>query len=238
MVENSTASYDMVAEEYYDSVRHPTCANFRQLSARYLSKQLETRRLDGSLAEVGCGRSLLAELIEGKRSMDGVVLTDQSEAMLRYSDRYASMGASLLVSDARDIWRSLSNLALVVASLADPYNEPAFWKSVFKCLAPGGEVMCTLPSFQWARIFRGRTHSPIEVAEFTLRDGQRHFLPSFILSLSNQVAMVEDSGLVITHFEALTVESIAIGTRLSPKLLAANDPSMPVIYGFTARRCT
>jgi hypothetical protein len=37
---NFVSTYDEIAAEYYDSVRHPTCANFSELSNSFLEPRI------------------------------------------------------------------------------------------------------------------------------------------------------------------------------------------------------
>ncbi|MER8786041.1 hypothetical protein NKH60_33650, partial [Mesorhizobium sp. M1006] len=54
-------SYDEIASEYYDPLRHLTCASLRELSAAYLAPRIELPSGAAKrLIEVGVGQSLLA----------------------------------------------------------------------------------------------------------------------------------------------------------------------------------
>src|SRR5690606_35896916 len=89
-------SYEALASEYYDAVRHPTCANFREASRLIINSWLDTAWPDsGWVCEVGAGQSLLAELIEERElPFDRVLITDASPSMLRHSQHWQAKGAT------------------------------------------------------------------------------------------------------------------------------------------------
>ena len=83
-------NYGDLAREYYDSVRHPTCANFREASRRLLISWLSTLALSGAhLLEVGAGASIVSEwLSRNGRILDRFIVTDLSSKMLQYSHNH------------------------------------------------------------------------------------------------------------------------------------------------------
>jgi hypothetical protein len=122
----------------------------------------------------------------------------------------------------------------VVASLADPYNDAAFWCAAFRALRIGGRAICTLPSYEWASSFRARTSSAADIAEFVTAAGTVHSVPSLVPRLSEQVRMMEDQGFVISRYEGLALDRLPKDAHISPKL-AVLDRS-PLVWGFTAVR--
>src|SRR2546429_557442 len=96
-------SYEELASEYYDPLRHPTCANFREASALILKKWVMAH--PGQFRwEVGAGDSVLAELLsESAPGTKGVVIADASLSMLKYSSRWTTQGALLVVSRAESL---------------------------------------------------------------------------------------------------------------------------------------
>jgi SAM-dependent methyltransferase len=191
----TSASYDCVANEYYDSVLHPTCFNFGELSKRAICLWLDpgvTREKD--ILEVGAGRSIAAQLmISAGCRLDRLFLLDKSPAMLAYSRGWADDGAKLLIADARSTSLQGNSFDLIIASLGDPYNQLEFWNEVARLLRPNGLCLFTTPTYEWARLFR--KGSMTDEAEFLLQDGTIATVPSFIPSNEIQLKMLADAGL-------------------------------------------
>lgn len=226
--------YGVVAEEYYDERRHPTCANFREASARILEAWLE--RLPGGQGlscEVGAGASVLAELLV--RSGQGLrdrIISDSSLSMLQHSKRWMAEGLRAVVCRAESLPLRNSSLSLLISSLGDPYNEPSFWQEVSRVLRPGGCSLFTTPSYQWARAFRSR-HSQEEVmtAEFDLSDGRKVVFPSWIYSAQDQVRLIEAHALTVVEI-VFVPRSALTAARISPKLLVGGARDLPVVSGY------
>src|SRR5216683_2735662 len=90
------ASYELVAQEYYDAERHPTCANFREASRLLFRRWLSLVPNRKLICELGAGKSLLAEILtEALRSLDTVTLVDESPSMLAYSRALKEVGVRL-----------------------------------------------------------------------------------------------------------------------------------------------
>ena len=80
------STYETLAPEYYDPVRHPTCANFRYASKQIIKPWLEKLTDYRPICEVGAGKSVAAELLlEAGESTADLFLTDSSQSMLEYS---------------------------------------------------------------------------------------------------------------------------------------------------------
>lgn len=233
MAELQYSEYASVAHEYYDEHRHPTCANFRDLSAVYVGTEIGRLLPDGKIVEVGCGKALVpALLVEAQRK--NVVLVDSSQEMMRHSAVWEQSGVKLHIGDARGVDAVISEASLLVASLADPYNDASFWRAAYRCLAVGGSVIATLPSFEWASLFRVLSKAPPDAAEFQLSDGTTHLMKSLVPPLNEQVALIQNSGLTIRRFEGYGVEQLSAGIPLSPKLRVSGHA--PVVWGFTAQK--
>ena len=227
---NSSASsygtYDDLALEYYDSGRHPTCANFREGSRNLLVPWLrELADPDTRILEVGAGSSIVSEwLVHDKRSVIRFVATDLSPRMLRYSMTNAS-NAELVICDAEQLPFADGSFDLVVSSLGDPYNTITFWREVTRVLRRGAHALFTTPSFEWARQFRnGHTH-----AEFVTSSGQLLVVPS-LKSGESQRAMIESSGLTLVRYQEIE-EAQLTSTVRSPKLRPG-----PIISGYLAAK--
>lgn len=235
---SGTGTYSDVADEYYDSERHPTCLNFRQASKLVLPFLLPKSQLaDNWICEIGAGRSLIAEYLRSLDSpIDRVILTDSSSRMLRYSESFALCGAKLLVGDAQAIPLKEETCGLVLSFLGDPYNTTDFWSEVVRVLKPEGRALFTTPSHEWAVRFR-RTQSPehFQSAEFELADGRWLRLPSLIYPVEAQRQMIELSGLRV-----LEVREIRLGdlprASISPKLLLDRGSNISVITAFSLEK--
>ncbi len=168
---STLATYDDVADEYYDKSLHPTCANFAELSERFFRRRLQPDSYkDKNVLEVGCGRSIVAEiLVNNEISLNGLTLLDSSPRMLSYSEQWQQRGASLVVADAQDTRLLSHSFHLIISSLGDPYNGAPFWSEIERLLMVGGACLFTTPSYEWAQRFRRGTdfHS----AEFLRSDG-------------------------------------------------------------------
>jgi hypothetical protein len=236
MLEKSVVSYDVLGEEYYDSRLHPTCADFRELSRLYIGTQLKLLEgRDRDVIEVGSGRSLAAELMsELGMDLGRLTITDASQAMLRHSADWEKSVAEIRVLDATKIAESGVRSDVLIASLADPYNTPAFWQGVKAALNPHGLVIFTTPSFDWADNFRsahglkGR-----HLAEFKSPKFGSFFVDSNVISLSEQIAQMCSAGLVVVDFKALGWSKSQPEAR-SRKIKDSPFYRTSVVWGFVA----
>lgn len=186
-------NYGDLAREYYDSVRHPTCANFREASRRLLISWLSTLALSGAhLLEVGAGASIVSEwLSRNGRILDRFIVTDLSSKMLQYSHNHVI--DQRIVCDAQKLPFIDGSFDVVVASLGDPYNTTPFWSEAVRVLRRGGYLLFTSPSFEWASQYRGMS----DVAEFVLSDGTQVGVPSYVNSEKQQLGMMSACGLTV-----------------------------------------
>jgi hypothetical protein len=150
------SDYDIVAAEYYDTQKHPTCANFSELSARFLVERiLQRARFNSRILEVGARRSIVAPVLaEAGLGLATLTLLDKSAAMLAHSLKWKERGASMIIADARATTLRSASFDLVVASLCDPYNCIHFWQETRQVLASDGICFATLPAHEWAARFR------------------------------------------------------------------------------------
>ena len=233
-------SYDALASEYYDPVAHPTCYNFNRLSRIYLQRSVPEPLLNTNILEIGAGDSSAAAILHARGYLlDGLEITDASAVMLAYSERWVSSGCKLSIADAHSLPREDGSVALLVAGLGDAYNVPEVWREISRVIEPGGKVLFTIPSFQWAARFRLDKFgggNPFE-AEFQLRDGRVVTVPSFILPLDEQIRMMEDAGLMIVNFESLGAEALPPIDR-SSKLDVFSCDASSLVWGFKAIRQT
>lgn len=235
MIKTDVASYEDIAAEYYDPSRHPTCANFREASALLLSRWLQEIPTDsGWFCEVGAGKCLLAELLAAKgQARPHLIIADSSPSMLSYSRQWASAKTHLVLGDSLMLPIASRSLDVLVSSLGDPYNVPSFWSEIYRVLRPGGTAFFNTPSYDWAVSFRGRFKSNDTTAEFELRDGERVDVPSWIYPSSEQIKMIEKSGLLTKEYTKVSISEIT-ATPLSPKLLTERGFDADVVEGYSA----
>jgi SAM-dependent methyltransferase len=229
------SSYNLIASEYYDPALHPTCANFDGLSRKFLLPRI--RALPDyavPIIDVGCGRSLVAEAIHSmRRNLQSVTLLDSSADMLNHSRRWETEGARLIVADATKTELANCSFAVLVASLGDPYNTPAFWQEAYRLLKPNGICLFTTPSPEWAHEFRKSTQR--DNAEFVLSDGSVMLVPSYIPCTNDQTAMIEAAGFSLSERFVLHLSDIS--GPVSSKLLSKQPGrDRPILRGFSMQR--
>jgi SAM-dependent methyltransferase len=232
----TSSTYSAVASEYYDSEAHPTCYNFNRLSRIYIERRTPEPLRETAILEVGAGDSTIAAVLHARGyQLNQLEITDDCLGMLAHSQRWTRLGARLRCTAAGSLGIPNASVSLLVAGLGDPYNTVEFWREVHRVLQPVGRVIFTLPSFEWAARFRA--HEPdgsIGVAEFRLRDGRIVRLPSLVRPLDAQVELIEETGLVLSHFEAF--DATSLGTdRISPKIAFLKAP-VSIVWGFEARK--
>jgi SAM-dependent methyltransferase len=188
--------YELVAGEYYDQSRHPTCVEFRVGSAQLIAAALPAN--PGRALEVGAGDSLLAPLLYG-RDLSRLVVSDLNPGMLAYSRKWQSAGVHLLVADASHLPLPDHAIDLLVASLGDPFNTEEFWREAGRLLSQSGAILFTTPSYYWASTVRKLDRT----ARFGLANQNVIFVPSIVLDESAQQDLVAQAGLQVksvTHF--------------------------------------
>lgn len=232
------SEYDAIAEEYYNSECHPTCANFRYLSIEFIKNHFENNDCKfRRCLEVGAGRSVLAELKKlGNNCFDHITIMDKNKKMLKNSNQLENYYNNKLITDIENT-KSIKNLNLekfdlIVAILADPYNSSGMWESIKSIIAENGLVLFTTPSYEWAQMFRKDQQSELyEVAEFRTQEGKTLYVRSVVLNEENQVILCNQSGFKVSSISRLTVNSI-VDQTLSPKLRSAQDQDIPVVTGY------
>ena len=239
MVDVLLGTYEEIALEYYDSIRHPTCANFREASGYLLNEWLKQIHINGLLCEVGPGKSLLAELLDAQNIVfDRLILIDSSLSMLAYSNQWPNKGKHLILGDALKIPIASKSIELLVSSLGDPYNEYndcKFWKEVYRVLKPGGISFFTTPSYEWVSKFR--SEGDMTIAEFELSDGRSAWVPSWIYPENKQLEIIMNNGLLVK--EVAQVSRTALKSKfISPKILIG-EPDLSIVTGyFIIKDCT
>jgi SAM-dependent methyltransferase len=228
-------TYDAVADEYYDAVRHPTCANFSELSSRFLVTFI--RRYAGpatEVLEIGAGCSTAAPVLaQAGISLSRLTLLDKSPAMLDYSREWADQGAHLIVGDALNPALPTGNFGLIVASLGDPYNCRRFWISAAALLEPHGICLFTTPAHEWASRFRDA--SMPSAAEFVVGNGDTVLVPSKILPLVEQIQLLANSGLQVVETQSLSAAELS-GPPSPKLLLTAETLHLAIVQGLVAQK--
>lgn len=237
MGNNTLNTYEILATEYYDSARHPTCANFRQASYFIIDGWLQLLlSQNGRVCEVGSGKSIIAELMtQHGHIIDNLFLVDSSPSMLAYSNHGGVHGAKLILSNAEKLPIPSGSIAVVVSSLGDPYNSPQFWRETSRILKRGGLVLFTTPSYEWAVAFRGESEDAFTTAEFELVNGRRVRVPSIIHPIDEQIQLIESKGFAIEEVSHVAISALDRRT-LSPKLSILQKSGSRVVSGYLARK--
>lgn len=233
------SAYEVLAPEYYDPVRHPTCANFRLASQQLIRPWLKRYADKRPICEIGAGMSVVADLLlEMQLPLANLDLTDSAESMLKYSDKWVAGGAHSVVADASSLPFATGAFGLCVSSLGDPYNNPEFWTEVARLTLTGRYAIFTTPSREWASRYRADESgdSNSSVAEFILSDGQTIHVPSIIYSRPDQEALITRERLLeIVDFKEITFSQLHAAS-ISPKLFLAKDNDLPIVTGYLIRR--
>ena len=219
-------TYEAVAHEYYDEWLHPTCADFRSASSIYLQRFFEELRPDGRVADIGCGRSLIANF----RTLD-LVLVDQSPRMLEQN-------ASSLEKRCVDVESQSFGIAefdWVFAVLGDPYNSMGTWNNICRALKPMGECVFIVISSDWAKAFRrSALEERANFARFLTSTGEAIFLRSLIVESEVQKRMIADANL--THIATDHVRVGDLPVVRSTKISAFLSPDQNLLDIYRAKK--
>jgi len=236
MIETNVSSYEDVSTEYYDSVLHPTCANFREASKHLISEWFQRSPLiQSSVCEIGAGKSLVAELLLERQYLQNLLLVfDSSQGMLGYSKEFLDPFTRLALAEASNLPIPSESMNLAVSSLGDPYNYSAVWNEVYRVLKPGALWYFTTPAYDWSIAYRAQSGF-FDLAAFELRDGQDALLPSFIYPRDEQLTLFENSGFLVREYAAVTASALT-SNRISPKLLLNRGPNAIIVEGYVVQK--
>lgn len=215
------ATYDLVAAEYYDEQLHPTCADFRAGCRAYLESFFEKHKPVGRMADIGCGKSLVADF----RKQD-LVLVDESPEMLGHNPASLEMRCI----DVERVPIGTSEFDWIFAILGDPYNSPAAWKNIQTALKPAGQCIFIVPSDHWAKVFRENcSEERADLARFLTSRGEI-FLRSLIVEPACQEQMILDTGMSLVATDHVLVADLPYirSPKISEFLL--KDQSLLDIY--------
>jgi ubiquinone/menaquinone biosynthesis C-methylase UbiE len=224
-------NYDNIAAEYYNPIRHPTCANFAELSKAFLTPRIQERaRSAKNILEVGVGRSTVAPILAAEHiSLGKLILLDESRKMLEHSRIWEEQGARLIVADALNTRLQANHFQLIVSSLGDPYNGQRFWFEIERLLQQDGICLFTTPSYEWAERFRAG--SDLKAAEFVLANGTTVLVRSEIPSVERQIEIINATGLRVVETKDFSVDELS--QQISPKLLVSQPSDrLPIVRGF------
>jgi SAM-dependent methyltransferase len=216
------ATYDVVAKEYYDPILHPTCADFRCASLHYLQGEFQAPMLLGRVADVGCGESLLARFLSEKN----LVLIDESSEMLnRNREGYEKRQIDVISSEI-----GVSEFDRIYAILGDPFNFVSSWRNIRTALKSQGQCFFVVPSYLWVTKFRECAPEEREgFARFDLADGKTTYLPSFVFSEADQLAIIEQAGLKMLAIDHVYVRDLPkVRSAKISGYLAATDALLDI----------
>ena len=226
----SAATYAPIADEYYNTMQHPTCANFRWASDRLLDRHLTVPPPQGPLCDVGAGDSALAAwLARNRLPVRGAILVDASPEMLAHAHPWLREGARGVIAMARALPIPDRSLELVVASLADPFDDYSWWQEARRVLAANGRIVVTTPASGWAREFRESSDEPKDRARFVKSDGSTVDVPSHVRETTDERELISRAGLRV--FVEDYVKCAELPRPISPKLDGLL-PGAPVVVAY------
>jgi SAM-dependent methyltransferase len=218
---SNAGSYDLIAAEYYDEVRHPTCADFRLAGRIYLERLFASAPLRGRIAEIGSGKSLVAEFLQRD-----LVLIDKSAGMLAYNGDWKERR----IVDVEEQPFGHQEFDWVIAFLGDPFNSDRTWRNIGESLKPGGRCIFSVPSFVWAMKFRNESELEKEgFAAFEITSGELCFVKSTIRTTQDQFSVISRAGLSGASVDHIRMSELPIVR--SPKLsktLGSDDPVLDI----------
>ena len=150
-----------------------------------------------------------------------------------YHDLGPAFGRGFLVADAHNLPFGDESIDVLFAILADPYNLPKYWEESARVMRPRGLMVFLVPSYVWTCKFR--TSDPNEhdaVARFELRNGVELFVPSYILSAPEQIALAREYGFETVDFRTVSKEHLQ---RIRSPKLCLLEPNDAVVEGYVLR---
>jgi SAM-dependent methyltransferase len=187
--------------------------------------------------EVGAGRSVFVEI--GDRFaplLSNAIITDRSAAMVRHSTALGRRGL-LVCADAEHLPFADNTLQLIIASLGDPYNTDAFWQQAARVLVAGGRCIFTSPAAEWSARFRSEMQFGLAgSALFETASGVTVAVQSIVRNTSDQLVLIEQTGLIVTDFSVFSLDMFPRQTALSPKIARFSGGATPIVCQFVARK--
>ena len=236
--EKDHTSYDQIASEYYDPVKHPTCSDFRRATRMLLERFiLNSSDIVNPSLEVGAGRSLVAEaFFDHSITLQNLTLTDASGPMLRHSEHWSANVAKIIVAEVEHLPFVDESFDFIFACLGDPYNTRETWRSLWRVLSNSGQLFFTTPAVEWVNYFRrhhqnGRTG----VAEFAIDGDRQVYVPSYVLPTDEQIELMKASGLKVGSVGSVLLSEIS-GGAVSSKLETPLGGNLPIVTAYVASR--
>jgi len=229
-------SYDVVASEYYDSILHPTCSNFRSASILLISEFLRSLPAAGRTLDLGAGRSVVPEVeAQSSRSLGSIVLFDGSRDMLANNESEFLVRCESIIGEPSKIPMVSEGIDLILSSLGDPYNNPSVWKECARLLTRFGRLIYTTPAYEWMLRYRVEEEgAPEHISRFVDRTGAVHDLPSFVYDPRTQSDLFGKAGLLVEETKVCYADEVP--GPLSPKLVNCSKERLPIVRGFLLRR--
>lgn len=226
-------TYSLVAEEYYDPILHPTCANFRELGLKGLAQTLPLIARSKSLTsmeilETGAGKSTVAEIFSLNNLIPNrLTIQDKHWEMLQHSQRWENQVRKMYLSDARDLGVPDSSYDCVFSFLLDPYDTENLWREISRVLRPGSRWIISSPSHYWATKFR--TLGSEKSSMFIGPKGEDIELPSYTFTPYERIRNLQGYGFSIEYYREFLVDDIE--GPVSGKLIL-DAPKNPVLDYF------
>ncbi len=229
-------SYDVVASEYYDSILHPTCSNFRSASILLISGFLRSLPAPGRTLDLGAGRSVVPDVeLQSSRSLGSIVLFDGSRDMLANNEPEFLARCESIIGEPSNIPMVSEGIDLILSSLGDPYNNQSVWKECARLLTKFGRLIYTTPAYEWMLRYRVEEEgAPEHISRFVDRTGAVHDLPSFVYDPRTQSDLFGKAGLLVEETKVCYADEVP--GPLSPKLVNCSKERLPIVRGFLLRR--
>lgn len=192
----TTAAYDLVAKEYYDS-SHKTCRNFDEATLRALKHQAPEIPTEGLILDVGAGKGRCVEFLG--LSASRIIQLDNSTRMLQVTPREEC--ALKILHDAELLPFLDGSFCCLTAFLCDPFLGLSFLHEAHRVLTNEGLLIATTPSYEWGIPLRKDLNIPPLSTRFITREHGKVVVPSTLLPkkrLQEMLALVGFSKITIT----------------------------------------
>jgi guanylate kinase/SAM-dependent methyltransferase len=225
--EANKKGYDAISTEFRDELRITT-KNFHDASMVFWNRALApltTTPKGMRVLELGPGNGwLFSKISPREHEIDALDLSERMEV---------SYARHVFRCSARHIPVEASFYDLVVGSLVDPLLTPEVFIEIDRVLKPGGKMVITTPSWEWASNLSGRVENK---TAFQRIDGTTVEVFSFCDPLITHLSIK-----AITDLRVLEVNSLSLGGMyehdISPaivesSLMSGKDArSLPIVTG-------
>lgn len=225
------SEYNLLADEYYNELLHPTCADFRDATI-LAQKKAPLSNAAQRIVEIGAGKSIFhsVDLFEISNAARELILLDSSSEMLSYSHvENLPCNSYKILANAYNLPLPSESQDLLISHLGDPYNTTAFWNEVSRSLKIGGQILFTTPSFTWATKFRDPSQINAAIFEVGHRTIHSH---SNIVSFKIQKKMTPPNLKIIDYFEVKLSELVSYRSSK----LNVLKPNEPIVSAYILER--